>query len=131
VTPEDQASLYAAVLRRTSEDPAWLGHWLARHRRTEGIGPEELAARLGLPMDRLALLCLCRTPRADHFAEDLRVVCARAGAGEEAVAGILRQEQSLARWAGAASASGQGWLMAASERPVEGQGEGQEEGRGE
>jgi hypothetical protein len=128
VTPENQASLYAAVLRRTGEDPAWLGHWLARHLHTEGIGPEELAARLGLTRDRLALLCLCRTPRADHFAEDLRVVCARAGAAEDAVARVLRQEQALANWAGGA-AGRQGWLMAASERPARDEDEDQEGSR--
>ena len=129
MTPQDQASLHAAVLRRTSEDPTWLGHWLARHQRTEGIGPGELAARLGLPMDRLVLLCLCRTPRTDHFAEDLQVVCTRAGAAEHVVARILRQEQALAQWAGA-PAGEQGWLMAASERPAQARDDGQEDRRG-
>ncbi len=128
MTPEDQASLYAAVLRWTAEDAVWVGHWLARHLRGEGIGPEELAARLGLSMEQLALLCLCRTPRADRFAEDLRVACARAGAAEDVVARVLRQEQALARWAGAAGE--QGWLMAASERPPEDPDKGKEAGGG-
>jgi hypothetical protein len=128
VTPEDQASLYAAVLRRTAEDPVWVGYWLARHLRSEGIGPEALAARLGLSIGQLALLCLCRTPRADHFAEDLRVVCGRAGAVEEVVARVLRQEQALTCWAGAAGE--RGWLMAASERPGEDRDKGKEAGGG-
>jgi hypothetical protein len=108
---------WRSVLRLTGRDPQWLGYWLRRHRRTEGLTPGRLAARLGLSMEGLMLLSLCRSPRDHYFQEDLAVVCARTGADAAALAQVLRQEQGLARWAGQ-SPPAQGWLMAASDKPV-------------
>jgi hypothetical protein len=91
-----------------------MGYWLRRHRQTEALTPSQLARRLEVGMEGLALLSLCRTPRDDHFHEDLAVICRRAGAKEAAVAHLLRQEQALAQWAQKAPPP-QGWLMAASD----------------
>lgn len=116
--PEDKASLYAAVFRQTAADPAWLGYWLARHLQTERLQAEQLAERMGVSMDHLALVCLCRTPRLDHFGEDLRVICQRTGVPEEMLAQVLRQEQALHQWTEAGTLKSTGWLMAASDRPA-------------
>src|SRR5207248_1737604 len=63
MSPKDKAGLHAAVFRNTAKDPAWVGYWLARHQQTEDLEEEQLADKLGVPMDNLVLLCLCRTPR--------------------------------------------------------------------
>jgi hypothetical protein len=117
---EDKASLQTAVFRQTAADPVWLGYWLARHQQTERLQAQQLADKMGVPMDNLALVCLCRTPRSDHFAEDLRVVCRRTGAREEVLAQVLRQEQALHQWTETGIPKSTGWLMAASDRPAEG-----------
>jgi hypothetical protein len=114
MTARDDQFLCRSVLRQTGRDPVWVGYWLRRHRMHERIGPTRLAARLGLDRHGMALLSLCRTPREDHLREDLEVICRRTGADEVALAGILRQEQALARWADSPPQPG-GWLMAASD----------------
>jgi hypothetical protein len=116
--PEDKANLYAAVFRQTAADPVWLGYWLARHQQTEKLDAQRLAERMGLPMDQLVLVCLCRTPRPDHFREDLQVICHRTGAAEAVLVQILRQEQALHQWTEMGVPKATGWLMAASDRPV-------------
>ena len=117
--PEDRASLQAAVFRNTAQDPAWIGHWLARHQQTENLDEDQLAQKLGVAVDNLVLLCLCRSPRSDHFLEDLRVVCKRTGASEKVLAQVLKQEQALLGVSRSGPASTSGWLMAASDRPAE------------
>jgi hypothetical protein len=117
MSPKDQASVHAAVFRNTAKDPSWLGHWLARHQQSEDLDEKQLAEALGISMDNLVLLCLCRSPRADHYQEDLKVICDRTGVSEQRLAGILRQEQTLIRWTEKPPVHNQGWLMAASDRP--------------
>jgi len=119
MTPKDRASLHAAVFRNSARDESWVGYWLARHQQSENLDEHQLADRLGLTVENLALLCLCRTPRDEHFREDLAVICTRTGASETALAQLLRQEQTLQRWKTAGSSPASGWLMAASDRPTE------------
>jgi hypothetical protein len=114
MTPPERKHLWKSVLRQTGRTSALVGYWLRRHRRTEHLRPAQLARKLRVRMEGLVLLSLCRAPREDHFREDLEVICRRTGADEVALAGILRQEQALARWAEAA-AEPAGWLMAASD----------------
>ena len=58
---KEKLDLQAAVFRQTAKEPEWLGYWLARHQQSEDLDEQELAARLGVAMDKLVLLCLCRT----------------------------------------------------------------------
>jgi hypothetical protein len=118
MTGHDRRRLWKSVSRQTARDPIWLGYWLRRHRRTEELTPSRLAERLGLGLEGLILLSLCRTPRDDHFPEDLDVVCRRTGAKEAELARLIRQEQGLAHWAKSPPPA-QGWLMAASDAPPE------------
>jgi hypothetical protein len=118
VTTPDRKHLWQSALRQTGRDPAWVGFWLRRHRDSERLRPLPLARKLGIALEGLALLSLCRTPRADRFAEDLAVICRRTGADASVLAQILRQEQALARWTEQAPAR-EGWLLAASDRPGE------------
>jgi hypothetical protein len=115
MTSEQLKALHAAVYRNTGQDPMWLGYWLKQFVESEDSSWSELAQELGVSSDRLVLLCLCRTPRADHFQEDLRVVCERTGAREESVARIVRQEQAMMRWRENPPSASTGWLLAASD----------------
>jgi hypothetical protein len=114
MTAPDDQYFPRSVLRQTGRDPAWVGYWLRRHRVHERIAPARLAARLGLDLQGLTLLSMCRTPREDHFRDDLEVICRRTGSDEMALAAVLRQEQALARWGESPPRPG-GWLMAASD----------------
>jgi hypothetical protein len=115
MTPEQLETLHAAVYRNTGQDPMWLGYWVKHFLESEEMAQPDLATELGISSDNLALLCLCRTPRPDHFQEDLRVVCDRTGAREEVLARIIRQEQAMMHWRDTASPASGGWLLAASD----------------
>lgn len=116
MTPEQLESLHAAVYRNTSQDPMWLGYWIKHYVDSEETAWPDVAQEMGISGDNLALLCLCRTPRPDHFQEDLRVVCERTGAREEVVARIIRQEQAMMHWREGTPSASTGWLLAASDR---------------
>ncbi len=117
--PDDKASLHAAIWRNTTRDPSWLGFWLARHEQTEDIDESQLAAKLGVTIENLVMLCLCRTPREDsQFKGDLRVICQKTGASEPVLAQLLRQEQNRFTWSQTKKTGG-GWLAAASDAPPE------------
>jgi hypothetical protein len=113
--PQDKQNLNSAVFRVTGDDPAWLGHWIRQFQRSERIEPAEVANQLGIDIDALVLLCLCKTPRQDRFDEDLQVACKRTGADQVALARIIRQEQALTQWRDRKSADTTGWLLAASD----------------
>jgi hypothetical protein len=115
MTPEQLESLHAAVYRNTGQDPMWLGYWIKHFVESEEMAWPDVALEMEISSDNLVLLCLCRTPRPDHFQEDLRVVCERTGAKEEVVARIIRQEQAMMHWRENASSASTGWLLAASD----------------
>jgi len=114
VTVPDPKQWWRSVFRRAGRDPGLVGYWLLCHRRHEGLKLARLARRLGLDMEGLVLLSLCRTPREVCFTDDLEVICRRTGAGREALALLLRQEQTLYRWRAKPPVQ-QGWLAAASD----------------
>ena len=119
MSPNDKAGLHAAIWRNTARDPRWLGYWLARHLQTEDLDEPQLAHKLGITMDNLALVCLCHTPRDGQlFKDDLRQICAKTGAAETVLAQLLRQEQNRLQWSQAGPAQG-GWLTAACDAPPE------------
>ena len=117
MTPEQLESLHAAVYRNTGQDPMWVGYWIKHFVESEDMPWRDLAKELGTSSENLVLLCLCRTPRSDHFQEDLHVICKRTGANEEEVARIIRQEQAIMHWQETTSSASRGWLLAASDRP--------------
>lgn len=115
MTPDPDNGLNRAAFRATADDPRYAGHWLARHRATEGLTDAQLAARLGTDVRGLALLALCLAPQPDTFTDDVRTISQRAGASANALAGLFRQEQSLASWSATAppAQTVAGWLFAA------------------
>ncbi len=120
MNPQEKDSLQAAVFRNTAQDSTWMGFWLARHREHESLDDQQLAQQLGITVDNLVLLHLCRTPRQDQFQEDVAVICRRTGATEGELLNLLRQEQNLYQLKQSGQPSQQGWLMAASDRPESG-----------
>lgn len=119
MTPEQQTGLHAAVFRLTASDPTWLGYWLKRHQDHEKLDQAKLAKKLGLSMENFVLLWLCRTPRPDHFPNDVRAICQRTGVHEIDLISLLRQEQNVEKLQQAGPTTARGWLMAASDRPAE------------
>lgn len=117
MTHELQAGLHAAALRQTASDRTWVGYWLKRHQDHDRLDAAQLASNLGLTMDSFVLLALCRTPRADHFQNDVAAICQRTGVREIDLVRLLRQEQNIEKLQQAGPASQRGWLMAASDRP--------------
>jgi hypothetical protein len=115
MNPDHLENLQTAVYRNTAQDPMWLGYWIKHFVEAEEIAWPNLAQDIGVSTENLVLLCLCRTPRPDHFQEDLRVVCDRTGAREESVSRILRQEQAMMQWRENTSPASTGWLAAASD----------------
>lgn len=107
--------LDAAALRLSASDPAYIGYWLDRHMGHEDLAPVELARKLGLAPERLAVLALCQSPGSDEFAEGIAAACRLAEADAAVLLPLLRQEQTLAAWAapGPTESETAGWMMAA------------------
>ena len=85
--------LRAAALRLTEASPAFVGFWLARHRRHHGLTERQLVDQLGTKSHRLPLLALCSTPRPDHFEADVRAITDKFGASPTALAAVISVEQ--------------------------------------
>ena len=118
--PQDQASLHAAVFSKTARDPDWVGYWLARHQQTEDLDEDQLAAKLGMTMDNLVLLCLCRTPRdGAQFKQDVDAICQKTGVDRLVLKNLLRQEKNHLRWAQTPPPQAGGYLAAAADAPPE------------
>jgi hypothetical protein len=108
-----------SALRRSRKDSSWLGYWLFHQRSREKLKVKEQARQLGISINQLVSLCLCMTPRKEHFQDDIQAICQHCKITATVLAGLLRKEWTLAQWQGDAQtqASQSGWLMAASETP--------------
>jgi len=74
----------------STRDPLFIGYALHAQRQAQRIGVDEQARRLGLSLDLLARLALCRTPRPDHYRPDLERVARFVGLTPEAVRRSVR-----------------------------------------
>jgi hypothetical protein len=82
------ASLYR-LSARFAADPGFFAYHLARDRDASGQSPDEQAAAIGLSLERLGQLGLCRTPRSGEYDADLAQVAAHAGVAVPALERIL------------------------------------------
>jgi hypothetical protein len=91
-TARDDPLLVLAL--RVADDPSFVSFSLARHRATNGTTPAQQAAALGLELDQLAALALCRAPRSgvDRQA-DLEQIAAYAGLRVEVVEELIAAVQ--------------------------------------
>ncbi len=67
------------LARKASLDSSFLGHTLGAYQRAHHLTDADLAVLLGCPVERLANVRLCGAVRADHFAEDVKVIADRFG----------------------------------------------------
>ncbi len=84
------------------------------YQETEGVDDEQLAAHLGLAVDRLPILALCREPRGDapFFRQDIAEIADYTGTGVTNLAMFVRAAQGLRRMR-ASSDRSTGYLAAA------------------
>jgi hypothetical protein len=82
--------LHQGMIRLGSRDPALFGWALARIRYHRKQSPAEQATGLGISLERLAALGLCRVPRPERRAEDLAAVARHIGVSVEFLAWLLR-----------------------------------------
>ncbi len=79
-TPEMDAILIDSKVRMGERaGPGFFGWHLARLRAATGQTAEQQAASMGVTKRRLAALCMCRIPRADHHDVDLVAVARHLG----------------------------------------------------
>lgn len=65
----------AHLARRTAEHSEFMGYLLARHMQLHDVAFEEdHAAQLGISKEQWTNLALCRRPRPDRWAEDIKTV---------------------------------------------------------
>ncbi len=88
----------AAALAETP-CPDFLSAALSRLQDADGIGPGQMAARLGTDEEGLNRLALCRPPRDEHFAEDVAKIAEYCGGKTSALLSLLRRAQVLATFA--------------------------------
>jgi len=73
----------------STRDPLFIGHALPAQRQAQRIGVDEQARRLGLSLELLARLALCRTPRPAHHPPDLERVARFVGLTPQALEALL------------------------------------------
>jgi hypothetical protein len=83
------------MIRLGSRDETLLGHALARIRQVQGLSPAEQAAGLGMTLDQLAALSLCRRPQPGRREEDLAALSRHLGVGVEFLEWLLRATQAI------------------------------------
>ncbi|MDC0708627.1 hypothetical protein POL68_09120 [Stigmatella sp. ncwal1] len=103
--------------QRGGQEPWTLGHVFERYQRIEGLSPEGLAAELACSMEVLQWLSLCRGPRAERFAGDVREVSQRFGVAPHRLAAVVRRVEVMAALVpgpGGEESGGEGPLLLAA-----------------
>jgi hypothetical protein len=85
-----QEAVQQAVFHSTAQDPTWIGYYLARHLQLHAIGQGEQALLLGIDLDGLTRLAVCRSSRRS---EDLEVICSAIGANPVALRRLLEETE--------------------------------------
>jgi hypothetical protein len=104
------------VLAARAEGEAFfLAPLLAAYARSEALDHAALAAALGCPPGELAMLRLCRAPRAEpqEFRDDITRIAERFGLDPDRLAAAVKRGRVVLRLRAAQSGAGGGFLMAA------------------
>ncbi len=88
--PRYNEAMRMVLLQKTAKAPDLLGCALAKHRTDNHLSVEDQAALLGIDVDGLVWLSLCRTPRPQHFQRDVESVCRRVNASVEVLIEVLK-----------------------------------------
>ncbi len=96
---DELTRLLRRTVRAAEASPVFLAAVFARYRAVEGLDDAEFACRLGVAVDRLDELAICRRPRPDRFRQDVSAIAARFGADPGALAAVVRQVDALETFA--------------------------------
>lgn len=125
-----------ALAQRLSSDPAYMAHVLVTYQAQERLDAASLAQRLGLSLESLARLALCKRPLSHgaEFATQVRQIATYVGWEPVTLAQLIRQVEgvetakALGKGLGTATAAEAtapasasmtpGWLAAARDREV-------------
>ena len=109
----------ARVAARAEADPEFVGYALAEYAAAEGLDDAELAARLGLPAERLPHLKLCPLPPADPagFRAAVAGLAGTFALDPEPLADAVRHGQAVLARRAVADAEA-GFVLAARDRPA-------------
>ena len=113
--------LLRRAARRAERRPGFLASALLPYARAEGLGDEELAARLGCRRETLPQLLLCRRPNGEgaDWRAAVETIAARFSLDPERLAEILRLADALASLGAAAESDRPRLLAAARDREDE------------
>jgi hypothetical protein len=108
-----------ALAARAEGEPFFLGSVLAAYARSERLDDAGLAAALGCRGEDLAMIRLCRAPRAEppEFWEDVQAIAARFGTDPERLAAVVKHGRVVLRLQAARPADGAGLLAARDREP--------------
>jgi hypothetical protein len=114
-------SRLAALALRVRDDPFFLASALAVYAESETMDDEQLAAQLGCPVATLVSLRLCRRPRPEPptFRRDVDLIAARFGLHADVLAAVVRRADAVTALRREATGA-EGVLMAARDRPADG-----------
>jgi hypothetical protein len=84
-----------AFARRLRGDASFLASAMQDYARSEDVDGAGLAQRLGIGVDELGPLGLCRRPSGDRFAADVRAIARRFGIDEMLLAELVRRSDAL------------------------------------
>ncbi len=106
------------ILKRSRQDPFFMGWAMAQHQASHRLSDRELATWLECSPEALDRLALCRLPddQADRFGQDVRRIADFVTCNPSRLLELLREVASLRSLRGASEDMGRGLLMAARDR---------------
>jgi hypothetical protein len=89
------AELLERLARRCEAHEWTLGAVFGRYCNVEHQTPESLASHFGCSLETLRWMAVCRWPRDDQFANDIRLVAERFNVSATKLAGIVRRVEAI------------------------------------
>jgi hypothetical protein len=119
MTEERESPVWRRAVERAGRLPFFVAGALRAYQTGHGLCDAELARFLGCPLEALPGLALCRRPdtEGEGFRAEVERIAAYAGADPFRLAQLFCDVATAEALSGARPAAGQGFLMAARERP--------------
>lgn len=114
----ETADLLERLAQRCEAHDWALGAVFGRYCDVEHQGRESLASHFGCSLETLRWMSVCRRPRNDHFADDVRAVAERFKVSATKLAAIVRRVEAVEalRRPGSADVDDEQMLLAARDR---------------
>jgi hypothetical protein len=115
---KETADLLEQLARRCEAHEWTLGAVFGRYCNVEHQTPESLASHFGCSLETLRWIAVCRRPRGDQFADDVRAVAERFNVSATKLAAIVRRVEAVdaLRRPGAGDRDDEQMLLAARDR---------------